>query len=157
MGKFLYVKQISTGRVVSTMKFAKEPTDAQKNAAKTDLLSIGVDESDIEVGWVEQSVIDGWRNVTDAVDYAPDLATAKTKKIKELKLEGRKLGMEHIDPHIVKSLSPNDLTPVPTEVATYKTNLISNFSTTKTAINALTTIADVMNYNGMVWPTEPDA
>lgn len=82
------------------------------------------------------------------------LATAKAEKKQGLKVQGRSLGTIHIDPHIVKSLDPQDSTSVPVDVRQYKNSLIANFGIAKTDIDALTTKQEVYDYQ-MNWPTPP--
>ena len=88
--------------------------------------------------------------------HLTDLTAAKTHKKKELRLQGRRLGAEYIDPHIVKNIDANDLTPVPASVTQFKADMKTNFGLAKTAIENLSTIKEVKEYR-MDWPDAPDA
>lgn len=88
--------------------------------------------------------------------HLTNLAAAKTHKKKELRLQGRRLGAEYIDPHIVKNLDATDLTPVPASVSQFKTAMKTNFGLAKEAIDNLSTIQEVKEYR-MNWPDAPDA
>jgi len=88
--------------------------------------------------------------------YLTDLTAAKTYKKQELRLQGRRLGAVCIDPHIVKNLDANDLTPVPASVIQFKADMKTNFGLAKTAIDNMQTIQEVKEYR-MDWPDAPDA
>jgi hypothetical protein len=83
-----------------------------------------------------------------------DLEGAKSLKIKLLRIEGRKVGMQYIDPHLIKLVDPDDATPIPQEIRDFKKGMKERFTKAKEEINALTTKQEVSDYI-MHWGDRP--
>ena len=90
--------------------------------------------------------------------WAPDLATAKTKRKKEINGKISKLFSSYVDPHYLKKNRHAERSKlpklIPASVETYEDALSANQDAANLAIDALTTVQAVKDYQ-MASPTPP--
>ncbi len=121
---------------------------------KRSMVGRGHLEENLEVGWKTSGEIEVMKRESEAEFWASDVATAKSKKRNESKLEARKLLASHFDPHTARK--QDDGTEVPDEVKAYKTSMLQAHEDHKTKINALGTKQAIREME-FVWATPPNA
>jgi len=120
---------------------------------KRSMVGRGHLEENLEVGWKTSGEIEVMKRESEAEFWASDVATAKSKKRNESKLEARKLLASHFDPHTARK--QDDGTEIPDEVRTYKTSMLQAHEDHKTKINALGTKQEIREME-FVWSTPPN-
>lgn len=85
-------------------------------------------------------------------EWGNDLTTAKARRIKEIRIEARKILSENTDWYIVRKSENN--TAIPATITAYRASVRQVVQDSVTAINATTTIDAVRDYKP-VWPMAP--
>jgi hypothetical protein len=82
------------------------------------------------------------------------LAKAKARRIKAVKKESRTLLREHGDWAVLRAVDPARGNPIPQNIRDYITAVVAASNTAESAINALSTVAEVRDY-AVAWPMPP--
>jgi hypothetical protein len=135
-------KQISTGKIIE-MQSAARPGTLIDNA-----VNAGFDKADVAE---EVISVDDYKSRLSRQEWGKDLAAAKTRRIKEIKKEARRIMAEHTDWYVIRKAENG--TAIPAAVQSYRATMRQATNDAETAINALTTIEAVRDYK----PTWPDA
>lgn len=142
MADVTVARQISTSKIIS-MQSNPRPGTLIQNAVnagipETDVVEEVLKINDYEVALIKQE----WGN---------DLAVVKSRRIKEIKKEARRIMAENTDWYVIRKAENG--AAIPAVVQAYRAALRQATNDAETAINALTSIDAVRDYK----PTWPDA
>ncbi len=135
-------RQISTGNLIEMQSHATAGT-LIKNAVAS-----GYIESDIEEVMMP---MEAFKLAMKRQAWGSDLSVAQTRRIKEIRIEARKLLSDNTDWYVVRKFENN--TAIPAPVTTYRSAIRQVVADAIIAINAMSTIDAVRDYK----PVFPDA
>lgn len=137
------LKQLSTGKVIEAHSDARPGKLIENGVAngysRTDLVEVVL------------TAAEAMKALTD-MDWGNDLAVAKARRIKEIRIEARKILSEATDWYVVRKYETGVAIPAP--VTTYRASVRQTAQDSATAINAMSAIDSVRDYKP-VWPTAP--
>ncbi len=156
-----YAKQISTGKYgfqhsKNNLTASKELRATRLETVRRNMLNEGVSPGDIEIGWTDlataQKAVETYNKSLKIDDWAFDIATARKKRIDEIKEEGRIKFANETDWYIVRKAENG--TPIPQTILEYRSAMRTAINSAEGAIYNLTDKQVIYDFQ-ITWPRRP--